>query len=443
MQVDSRSKGQVLTNYAHNTVIKGSLSKNRGAHISLDILDKISPKPEDNTVSPKNIRVEFKTNYVDHLQKNCFDLYAKIFLQIDTIEQVSMLSQENHQQASENKGMKILIAKMVENALTIVEHPKKILHEEKSEVYAEIAKVIADYDLERALNMANQIEDIDWKSYALTRVVEKLAEENTDQALEIANSIPVDLYKAKALAKVSSCLADNTPEEAAKIINSALAAAEKVAEPFDKFEALLACLYVQSKMDASAAAKLENQLIRHIADFNNKSDTERWCTSKALSYFAEYIAQKDPARAQQLLEQSYGETVNLTTPIRKIDCLALIYKIYEGLDPKKAKKIFNEIQQYMASSNHEGVKALGATKVIDKVPFRKHKQIDALIKQGRREVLLMEDPSHRGFVQSRLAKVQAAFYPTQAIKDAKEIDSHLYRAIAYSYIAQSLLVYYS
>ncbi len=406
-----------------------------------DLLTNKLAKLENDKASSSGIQAEIITDPLSFLQKNCFDLYVKVFLQLDTIAQVSQLNRENHRLALRHGHMTLRIAKLVENVLKILEKSESAVKKNENQIYAEITKVIAAYDINRAVKMAQQILNSEWKSYALCQMAELEAGKDAESALEIAQSIPDNKWKANALTAVSSHLVLQRPVLAKQVLDKVFKAAELVEDKFYQLEARTKCLDVLSKMDTAEADRYLKLLEQQTANLAENTPEDKWCKSIAYAFLAASVSPKDRDHAKRLLSKSYACINSVPQVLRKIDGLAWIYKAYQGINPKKAKKYLKAAQFLMRNTDNTGVQVLGAIYLIEKIPFRQQRTIDALLQQANRAVWLLKDDKDYAHMQTKIIKVQAQFYPTQSIKEAKLLKPSYYRALAYCYIAQSLLGY--
>lgn len=375
-------------------------------------------------------------NWVEFLQKNCDDLYEKIFLHLDTIESISQVSKENNIQAKQKGLFKILIAKMIKNALKIKGKNPHIL--------SEIAKVIACHDLPQALLVTNHINAKDWKSYALCEIAIDQVKKSHHEALQIAKRVSTPLWKTKAFAHMANVIADKNPSEAKILLESAFKESKSLSNTVDKQEAIVIGLHALHKVSAQEASNLKQTLIQEAQALKNESDTDKWHKVKALVLLADYVikVELDPVQAQPLLDLATEETKNIDTPIRKTDCLCSIAKAYAAFDRKKSKKIMRKALS--AIHTHDpGIQALQAIKIIENLPFKKHNLIDELLIQAYYHSAFIEKQDDQGLILSKLAKIQSAIYPILAIQQAQKIQNNTHRALAYCFIAQSLQTYYN
>lgn len=420
--------------YNTSTDISLKKSQKKGeSKVSLTALNSLGQKALQ-TASPSADQLDnSKQNWVGDLQKNCFELYEKIFLQPETIELISQVSKENYHLARKKGLFKILFMKMIDNALTMDNQTPQIL--------SEASKAIAFYDLPKAVKMTQDIQDDDWKAYALSEMAVDQAKINSPHALLIAQTIPTPMWKAKALAHTAAYMADRDPTQASKVLESSLSQRDFIQDIHYKFEISVLGLHALAKINPHQASQLKDTLVQEAMAFQEEQEEDKLGKVRALCDIAEYLAKDDPTQAQKLAHLAHKIIRQVKTPILHIDGLCSIAKTYGLFNPKKSDKIISDIRSKINSQSH-GITAMGANKLMDILPMKKHKLIEDLLKQGLNSSLWIQKKDFQGFVQADILKTQASFYPKLAIQNAKKIRHRYYRALAYCYIAQSLQSYY-
>ncbi|AEC52128.1 hypothetical protein PNA2_1214 [Pyrococcus sp. NA2] len=72
-----------------------------------------------------------------------------------------------------------------------------------------VRKLLEEGEIERAIRVADEIEDAYWRSYALKWIAQELAKENPEKAREVAMSIPISSLRRDALLYVVYELAES------------------------------------------------------------------------------------------------------------------------------------------------------------------------------------------------------------------------------------------
>jgi hypothetical protein len=168
-------------------------------------------------------KIEYIQKFIDHIDdwdNTLNDNTREFFIHIITrhknldnsFEKVLNIITE-----TEYKSKLLISLRDTEKALEIAKSMKTSV--------CDIVSKIADTNIDKALDIANNINDNDdynnKKSKVLSAIVSKVSDTNIDKALDMANDISDDAYKAKAINNISSKTNDsNILERTLKIIHN-------------------------------------------------------------------------------------------------------------------------------------------------------------------------------------------------------------------------------